>query len=359
VGLYVDNLQIVHSAELDDDGRGPDGCEFNRLLDALQSDWEVVDEGPMEDLLGIEVVRNADASITLHQQSYIEKLVARFLPDGPSARVQGNSLPYSPFLSARVAAALAQTETQYPELVRAIQERLGCLLYLTTCTRPDIAYVVHLLCQCMQKPTPDLLDEIDHLLSYLARHSRVGLTYSSEFERLAGYSDASWETRRSTSGWLVLWQSAALSWGSQRQKSVALSSCESEIIALSEATKDMVYFRKLVKGLGEPDASDPSPLSTDSQSARDVSYNPEQHNRMKHVQRRHFFVRDMVESYEIEVPFVRTHDNLADFFTKPCKSAPQFFAWRAAIMNEPGAHWAASDGRSSPVDSSEGGRQKS
>ena len=107
----------------------------------------------------------------------------------------------------------------------------------------------------------------------------------------------------------------ALSWGSRKQKPIALSSCEAEIIALSEAAKDVVYLRKLVSGL---DAAEPSPtcLGTDSQSARDVSYNPEHHNRMKHVECRHFFVRDMVEKFEIEVPFVRTDDNLADFFTK-------------------------------------------
>ena len=75
---------------------------------------------------------------------------------------------------------------------------------------------------------------------------------------------------------------------------------------------------------------------TDSQSARDVSYNPQHHDRMKHVQRRHFFVRDMVESMELEVPFVRTDDNIADFFTKPMK-AKVFHAMRRIIMNEPGA----------------------
>ena len=62
---------------------------------------------------------------------------------------------------------------------------------------------------------------------------------------------------------------------------------------------------------------------------------PQHHNRMKHVQRRHFFVRDMVEALEIEVPFVRTHDNIADFLTKSMKSVPQFFRFRAIIMNEP------------------------
>jgi hypothetical protein len=56
---------------------------------------------------------------------------------------------------------------------------------------------------------------------------------------------------------------------------------------------------------------------------------------MKHVHRRHFFIRDMVESFELEVPFVRTADNIADFFTKPMKSASQFHAFRKTIMNEP------------------------
>ena len=73
----------------------------------------------------------------------------------------------------------------------------------------------------------------------------------------------------------------------------------------------MVYLRKLVRGLGAPEDG-PSELATDSKSARDVSYNPEHDDRMKHVQCRHFgdhfkkfFVRDMVESFEIEVQSVR------------------------------------------------------
>ena len=54
---------------------------------------------------------------------------------------------------------------------------------------------------------------------------------------------------------------------------------------------------------------------------------------MKHVARRHFFIRDMVESFEIEVPFVRTADNIADFFTKPL-NATKFHAMRRVIMND-------------------------
>jgi hypothetical protein len=335
VGVYVDNLQIVHSATLDGDGRGPDGCAYNRFVDDLRASWEVVDEGPMEDLLGIEVTRNQDGSITLHQQRYVESLVRRFLPDGPLPHVQKNSLPHSKKFLERMNEALAQTECHHPELVKPMQSRIGCLMYATTSTRPDIAFAVHQLCQCMQKPTPELMLEVDHLLSYLSRHSAVGLTYTSGDSRLVGFADASWETRASTSGWVVSWQSAALSWGSRKQKSIALSSCEAEIIALSEATKDVVYLRKLAAGIGfaEPD---PTSLSTDSQSARDVSYNPEHHGRMKHVLRRHFYVRDMVEEHEVSVPFVRTHLNLADFLTKPIDNVQQFYWLRGEIMNEPG-----------------------
>ena len=111
-----------------------------------------------------------------------------------------------------------------------------------------------------------------------------------------------------------------------------MSSCEADIIALSEAAKEVVYLRKLVRGLGVRERG-PTALSTNSKSARDVSYNPEHHDRMKHVQRRHFFVRDMVESFELEVPYVNTHDNLADFFTKPMKTASRFRELRDAIMN--------------------------
>ena len=92
----------------------------------------------------------------------------------------------------------------------------------------------------------------------------------------------------------------------------------------------MVYLRKLVGALGDGEPK-PTHLSSDSKSARDVSYNPEHHDRMKHVARRHYFVRDMVESFEVEVPYVSTHDNLADFLTK-FQPVAVFRAQRDLIM---------------------------
>ena len=78
----------------------------------------------------------------------------------------------------------------------------------------------------------------------------------------------------------------------------------------------------------------PLELGTDNTGARDLSYNPEHHQRTKHIERRHFFIRECVEDMRITVPYVNTHANLADFFTKPLKPQ-QFFAMRDAIMNAP------------------------
>ena len=72
-----DNLQIVHSAKLaSTPERGPEGRYYNAFVDRLRKDlWEVVDEGPMEDLLGIEVDYLPDGSIKLHQLSIHQEAV--------------------------------------------------------------------------------------------------------------------------------------------------------------------------------------------------------------------------------------------------------------------------------------------
>ena len=108
---------------------------------------------------------------------------------------------------------------------------------------------------------------------------------------------------------------AAISWGSKKQITVALSSCEAEIVAASEACKEAVHLSGLATELGLHDGS-PVDLHMDNQSGIAVAYNPEKHNQMKHVARRHFYVRECIEDFRIRAPFVQSHDNLADFFTK-------------------------------------------
>ena len=102
-------------------------------------------------------------------------------------------------------------------------------------------------------------------------------------------------------------------------------------MAASEGAKEALYLKRFLAELGQT-SSDPVSLGTDNKAARDLAYNPEHHSRTKHIERRHFFIREAVESLEITVPFVRSADNLADFFTKPL-SASAFFPMRDTIMN--------------------------
>ena len=81
-------------------------------------------------------------------------------------------------------------------------------------------------------------------------------------------------------------------------------------------------------------SADPVELMMDNRSAIDVAYNPEHAGRLKHVDRRHFYIRELVEEHKIRVPFMATVDNLADFFTKPLKGK-DFFHMRDVIMNVP------------------------
>ena len=147
-------------------------------------------------------------------------------------------------------------------------------------------------------------------------------------------SDADWAVKHSTSGFVFTMSKAAISWGSKKQPTIALSSCESEIMAASEAAKEAVYLRRFAAELDPSTIVGPTDLHADNQAAIDLSYNPEHHQRSKHIDRRHFFIRECVENMQLSVPYVNTADNLADFFTKPLDSK-QFFAMRRIIMNEP------------------------
>ena len=185
----------------------------------------------------------------------------------------------------------------------------------------------------MAKPTPELHQAAMQVVWYLGRHRDVGLTYASSDAPISGMSDSDWAVKHSTGGYIFNYCRAAISWNSKKQDSVALSSCEAELMALSEATKEAMYLDEFAREL-EISNGEPMSVSCDNQAAGDLAYNPEHHQRTKHIARRHFFVREAVEDLRLVVPFVKTVDNLADFFTKPL--APKdFFRMRDIIMNVP------------------------
>ena len=323
LGCYVDDLQIIFSHD-------DEHSLYAKFVSDLQARWNVEDEGEVTDLLGVEFARTDDA-ITLTQTAYIEKMVSIYCPDGVPNTMQANGTPCDRDILQQVVDALADMTERSREDTRAFQSIVGALLYCATQTRPDVAYAVGMLCRCMARVTPALMESARRVLHYLYVTRELGLRYVASERPIYGMSDADWAERHSTMGYIFLMHSAAVSWSSKKQASVALSTCEAEIVAASEAGKEAVYMGGLTGELDEHDGA-PIDLFVDNKSAIDLAYNPEHHPRTKHVNRRHFYVRELVEDLTIRVPFVASADNLADFFTKPLP-AKSFIPMRDIIMN--------------------------
>ena len=163
-----------------------------------------------------------------------------------------------------------------------------------------------LLCRVLAFADERLYQEAQRVLYYLVRHRDLGLTFRSDDTRLHGYTDSDWATRHSTSGSVFFYNQAAVSWSCKKQASVALSSCEAEIVvAASEAAKEATYspgeyLRDFLSELGLGD-SEPNSLGMDNQAGRDLAYNPQHHPRTKHIARRHFYIREKVEDHTLVV----------------------------------------------------------
>ena len=326
VGVYVDDLFILFSRS------GP-GSLYQQFINALEQRWDVEDEGEVSDLLNVEIARTEDGYVILRQRGYIDKLVTAHAPNGEVPNThQRNRTPCAAELPQLVLDATSRNATPEAKLRAKYMSLVGALLYCATHTRPDIAFAVGMLSRAMHCPDQPLYDAALRVLYYLSRHRDVGLRYGpADNVPLYGMSDSDWAVRHSTSGSVFVLSAAAVSWSSRRQVTIALSSCEAEIMAASDAAKEAVYLGSFLRelGVGTEEAVN---LGVDNTAARDLAYNPQHHERTKHIARRHFFIREMVENGQIVVPYVRSTENLADFFTKPLP-ASAFFPMRNRIMN--------------------------
>ena len=186
-------------------------------MSQLRSDWDVVDEGPMEDLLGIECTTNPDDSITLHQTKYVNSMLNRFFTTEERDGLKKASTPYTTNLAQLVIEALEGStadEPAYPEIIKEYQSMVGSLMYCCTATRPDLAYAVHQHCRALSRPTPELMSELKIAFAYFNQQPSLGLTFEAgRRHELSAFSDSDWAIKNSTSGWVIFWQNAPLVWG--------------------------------------------------------------------------------------------------------------------------------------------------
>jgi hypothetical protein len=179
------------------------------------------------------------------------------------------------------------------------------------------------------------------LLRYVSSTLSLGITYTSHLPEdakgvLWAASDASWaddaETRRSTTGIVLMLAGGAIEWRSKRQSTVAQSSAEAEYIAAADAAKSIVYIRQLLAHLTCPQQQ-PTQLQMDSQAAICIAMQDSNNHRRKHIDVKHHYLREQAQAGTITLSWVPTAEQVADIFTKPLPYAA-FLKHRRIILNE-------------------------
>ena len=151
---------------------------------------------------------------------------------------------------------------------------------------------------------------------------------------IVAYSDADWagdkEDRRSTTGYCVYVNGNLISWNTKKQKTVALSTSEAELMAITEATKEIEWTQQILEEMGYG-VRQAAVLFTDNQGTEKMTKNDVCHEKSKHIAIKHYRVRDLQKEGKISVKWIRTEGQTADIFTKPLPYA-SFSRHRGQMM---------------------------
>lgn len=204
---------------------------------------------------------------------------------------------------------------------------VGMLLYLVKYSRPDIANPVRELSKVLDSSTKTSFKEMLRIIKYVLDTKDMGLKIeptqlnksSDEPWDLVCYSDSDYagdpDTRRSVSGYILYLKGVPICWSSRAQRSITLSSSEAEWIALSEATKEIMFVLQLIKSMGIK-VKLPIIVRVDNVGAIFMSKNITTSNRTKHVDIRTKYVNEYVEDGILKIIFVKSEDNDSDIMTK-------------------------------------------
>ncbi|KAI3703128.1 hypothetical protein L6452_28884 [Arctium lappa] len=205
------------------------------------------------------------------------------------------------------------------EDVTMYRQLVGSLIYLTL-TRSDITHLVSVMSRYMQSPEKPHLEAVRRILRYVKTTLDYGILYEKERNcRLVGYCDADFagdhDTRRSTTGYVFMLGTGAISWCSKRQQTVSLSTAEAEYRAAAMTAQESTWLRQLLKDLCQP-TEYAVPVYCDNRSAICLAENTVYHARTKHIAIRYHFIWEKVLQEEVELRQIKTEDQAADLFTR-------------------------------------------
>jgi Reverse transcriptase (RNA-dependent DNA polymerase) len=301
VGVYVDDLLITGTSEE----------QIARFKGEMMKMFKMSDLGLLTYYLGIEVKQTTDM-ITLCQQNFAQKI----LKECGMEECNPAQVPMEARLKlSKNSGSSPVDQTRYRSIV-------GSLRYLLH-TRPDLAYSVGIVSRFMESPTTEHMAAVKHILRYVKGTTGMGCCYRKmpeEDRKFVGFSDSDLagdlDDRKSTTGMIYFLGNNPVSWTSNKQRVVALSSCEAEYIAAATTACQGVWLEKLRADLfGQQPQK--IKLKVDNKSAISLCKNPVFHDRSKHIDTRFHFIRECVEEGRVEVEHVGTNNQFADILTKP------------------------------------------
>ncbi|CAI5933469.1 unnamed protein product [Closterium sp. NIES-64] len=279
--VYVDDLVFATA----------DTAALAHVKSELQKRHTCTDLGELTSYLGLRITRDrARRTITLTQSHMVQQVLQRF--GFTYSSPQSTPLPTGHSLSALPSDESVESSGPYPELVY-------CLMYLITCTRPDLAYPLSILARYVApgRHRKEHMDAAKRVLRYLCSTSGMGLVLGGrERPVLTGHSDASWAddqaTQRSSQGYTFSLGSGSVSWRSTRSSSVLSSSCEAEIYATAMAAQELRWLTYLLTDLGERPRSPPV-LYVDNKATIALCQEHRLEHRTKHIALRYFLAREL------------------------------------------------------------------
>ena len=324
--LYVHPNNSVQSSVYVDDiiaSSDPDKkAELDKFVGKLQKHFVVRVLGEPTKFLGMEISYMREQGICcVSQQGYIEKLARTFLTGHDSSPYP--SFPPTP-MEANVyeKLQLAKDEPKFEGPFRSI---VGGLLYLFVCTRIEIGFAVSILTQHLANPKQTHFLLAQRVLLYLLGTKTFGLILGGEnIPSLVAFSDASFandkDDRKSMGGYVIFLGNSPLSWSAKKHRGVqAVSSTESEIVQIAEATKEILWLQPLLLDLGFVLILWATELIVDNEPAAHILLNNPTHaNRTKHMDIKIKFCGEVLSKRDkISLRYVPSKLNFADIFTKP------------------------------------------
>ena len=160
---------------------------------------------------------------------------------------------------------------------------------------------------------------LKRIIKYVKTTIKFGVWYSKDTsDVLAGYSNADWaenaDDRKSTSGGCFYVGNNLVSWMSKKQNSISLSTVEAKYIAAGSCCTQLLWMQKLLHEYGI--CQENLTIYCDNTSAINISKNPVQHSRTKHIEIQHHFIRELIEDGTLTLEFIHTDDQKANLFIK-------------------------------------------